>query len=66
MIKVAGEDAAAIGTDYDGAITPPTDLRTGVEYVKLVQGMLDLGWSPDRVRKILGLNYLAAFQRLRP
>lgn len=66
VINVAGEDAAAIGTDYDGAITPPTDLRTGVEYVKIVQGMLDRGWTSERVKKVLGENYLRSFARLRP
>jgi len=66
VINVAGEDVAAIGSDYDGAITPPTDLRTGVEYVRLVQGMLDRNWSEERIRKVLALNYLATFGRLRP
>lgn len=66
VMKVAGEDAVALGTDYDGAIIPPPDLRSGDSYVRLVQRLLDRGHGEDRVRKVLGLNFLAAFERLRP
>lgn len=65
VIDVAGEDAVALGTDYDGAIVPPPDLRSGLSYVRLVQKMLDRGWSEARIRKALGGNFLASFARLR-
>ena len=45
VIDVAGEDAVALGTDYDGFISPPKDLRSGDSYPVLVQHMLDRGWS---------------------
>jgi membrane dipeptidase len=66
LIDVGGEDCAAIGSDYDGAIVPPRDLRDGVAYVRVVQRMLDRGFSSARVRKILGGNFLRAFAALRP
>jgi membrane dipeptidase len=66
IIDVAGEDHVAIGTDYDGAVVPPTDLRSAESYPRLVQHMLDRGWSDTRIRKILGANYLRAFAALRP
>lgn len=66
VIHVVGEDHAAIGTDYDGAIVPPADLADVTHHPKLVQDMLDRGWSPERIRKILGLNYLRVVQALRP
>lgn len=65
-IDVGGEASVCLGSDYDGAITPPPDMRTGVEYVRLVQKMLDRGWSEDRIRRVLGLNLLGAFRALRP
>lgn len=65
IANVAGEDAIAIGSDYDGAIVPPRDLRSGDSYVRLVQKMLDRGFSETRVRKILGGNFLRAFVSLR-
>ncbi len=67
VIRVGGEDVAAIGSDYDGAITPPPDLRDGfTAYYRLVHRMLEAGWSERRIRKILGLSYLQSFAALRP
>ena len=66
IVRTAGEDFVAIGSDYDGAITPPKDLRDGLGYPRLVQHMLDRGWSETRIRKILGANFLRAFAALRP
>lgn len=66
VIDVVGEDFVAVGSDYDGAILPPPDFRSGDSYPKLVQLMLDRGWSPERIEKILGKNFLRSFQQLRP
>jgi membrane dipeptidase len=66
VTHVGGEDAVAVGSDYDGAIIPPPDLRDGRAYGRLVQAMLDRSWSQERIRKALGLNFLAALERLRP
>src|SRR5258708_33055173 len=65
IIKVAGEDAPALGSDWDGMIVPPRDMPTCLELPRLVQLMLDRGWKADRIRKILGANFLASFARLR-
>ncbi|MAC27482.1 MAG: hypothetical protein CMH59_13545, partial [Myxococcales bacterium] len=51
--------------DYDGAISPPPDVPTLFELPKLVQLMLDRGWSDARVRKILGGNFLRVVEQLR-
>jgi membrane dipeptidase len=67
VIRVGGEDAAALGSDYDGFIVPPPDLRDGfAAYFRLVQHMLDAGWAETRIRNILGLSFLRSFARLRP
>jgi membrane dipeptidase len=66
IIDVVGEDFVAVGSDYDGAINPPHDLWGGETYPRLVQHMLDRGWSPGRVQKVLGGNFLRAWERLRP
>ncbi len=65
ICKVVGDDVPCLGTDYDGAITPPADLPTPFELPRLVQEMLDRGWSDDRIRKILGLNFLRVVEALR-
>ncbi|MEM9074116.1 MAG: membrane dipeptidase [Myxococcota bacterium] len=65
ICDVVGEDFAALGSDYDGAITPPADLPTPFAMPRLVQCMLDRGWSDERIRKILGLNFLRVVEALR-
>ena len=67
LIDVGGEAVAALGSDYDGFIRPPADLRDGaLAYYRLVQYMLDAGWGEDRIRRVLGENFLTSFERLRP
>ena len=66
VARVGGDAAVALGSDYDGAITPPRGLRDGVAYARLVDAMLRRGWSEARVRGALGTNFLASFARLRP
>lgn len=65
VIRVGGEEAAAIGTDYDGAIVPPGDLPCVTHHPKLVQDMLDRGWTDTRIRRVLGLNYLRVVREMR-
>ena len=66
IIEVAGEDVPAIGTDYDGMIVPPRDLPDVTHHPLLVQDMLDRGWPEQRIRKVLGLNYLRVVAAIRP
>jgi membrane dipeptidase len=63
---VAGQGVGAIGTDYDGFIVPPSDLPDPCGHPRLVQDMLDRGWSPERVRGVLAGNYLRVVRELRP
>ena len=65
VIGVAGEDFVSLGTDYDGAISPPADLPTLFELPRVVQVMLDRGHSPERIGKVLGGNFLRALAELR-
>jgi membrane dipeptidase len=65
IIDLVGDDHVSIGTDYDGAVNPPTDLRSAECTPRLIQHMLDRRWTDVRIRKILGGNYLRAFAALR-
>lgn len=65
IVRTVGEDHAALGSDWDGAIMPPRDMPTCLELPKLVQIMLDRGWSDERVKKILGENFLRVVAQLR-
>lgn len=65
IVDVVGEDYASLGSDYDGAITPPSDIPTPFEQPRLVDEMLRRGWSDERIRKILALNFLRVVEELR-
>jgi membrane dipeptidase len=66
VIDIVGEDFVSIGSDYDGAITPPKGLRMSPCYPRLVQWMLDERWSEQRVVKVLGGNAIRCLQSMRP
>jgi membrane dipeptidase len=66
IIDVAGEDVAALGSDWDGLIIPPRGLRSCEQLPRLVQVLLDAGLRERVIQKLLGQNFLRAFQRLRP
>jgi membrane dipeptidase len=66
VVTTIGDDHAALGSDWDGAIFPPRDMPTCLELPRLVDLMLARGWSSDRIRKILGGNVLRALDHLRP
>ena len=55
VIEIGGEDVAAIGSDFDGYVTPPVDV-SGLP--QLTELMLREGFSEARVRKVLGENAL--------
>jgi membrane dipeptidase len=66
VVKTVGPEVPALGSDWDGLIIPPEDMRTCLELPRLVQAMLDCKFSPELIRGILGENYLRSFARLRP
>jgi membrane dipeptidase len=63
--KVGGAGAVAIGSDYDGAITPPPDLGSVEQLPALVDCLLRRGWTEPDLRGALGLNFLRALGQLR-
>ena len=65
VVRVVGDDYVALGSDFDGAIIPPRDLRSVLELPRLVEHMLERGFGPDRIQKILGRNFLRALGELR-
>jgi membrane dipeptidase len=65
IAETVGDDHAALGSDWDGAIVTPRDMPTCLELPRLVQHMLDRGFTSDRIRKILGGNFLRALRALR-
>ncbi|HEX4451991.1 MAG TPA: membrane dipeptidase [Kofleriaceae bacterium] len=66
VVDTIGDDHAALGSDWDGAIFTPRDMPTCLELPRLVEHMLARGWSTARIHKILGGNFLRALAQLRP
>lgn len=65
VVRTVGDDHASLGSDWDGAIITPRDMPTVLELPRLVQLMLDRGWQPERIRKILGGNFLRVLRAIR-
>ncbi len=65
VVARVGPDHVALGSDWDGAICTPKDMRTCSELPVLVDIMLRRGWPPDHIQKALGLNFLRMLEQLR-
>ena len=63
-IKLVGEDHVALGTDFDGGPTLPHPMEDASDLAMLTAGMLDRGWSVERIRKFLGANLLRVFREV--
>jgi membrane dipeptidase len=64
VIRIAGEDAVGLGTDYDGVPNPPIGLDDVSLLPKVTEELLRRGHSEARVKKVLGENFLAFFGRV--
>ena len=53
LINVGGEEVAAIGTDFDGAIITPVDLFSPTQLHVLVAEMMQRNWSSRRIQGCL-------------
>ncbi len=58
LVRVAGADHVALGSDFDGILTLPAGIRDASDMPRITEGMLARGHSEDDVVKILGLNVL--------
>lgn len=66
IVRIGGEDAAALGSDWDGMIVTPRDMPTAEDLPVLVRRLRDRGWGDERLRKVLGANYLRVLEAVRP
>jgi membrane dipeptidase len=58
LIKVAGVDHVGLGSDFDGVDVVPVQLEDVATFPLITQGLLDRGYAPDDIRKVLGGNTL--------
>jgi membrane dipeptidase len=58
MVKVAGVDHVAVGSDFDGGIKPPADMPDAASLPRLAAELRRRGMRYDDVLKIFSLNAL--------
>jgi membrane dipeptidase len=58
IVKIAGVDAAGIGSDFDGVSCTPTGLEDVSKFPNLTRALLEKGYSAEDIRKIYGGNTL--------
>jgi membrane dipeptidase len=62
IAKVAGVDHVGLGSDFDGVSgATPEGMNSAADLPKITQALLDRGYKPDDIRKILGGNLLRVF-----
>jgi membrane dipeptidase len=62
IAKVAGVDHVGLGSDFDGVSgATPQGIDSAADLPKITQALLDRGYSPEDIRKILGGNLLRVF-----
>jgi len=54
-VRIAGADHVGIGSDFDGAFMP-AGMEDASKFPRITEGLLQLGYNEDDIRKILGLN----------
>jgi membrane dipeptidase len=58
IADVVGEDHVALGSDYDGMVTPPAGLSDISMLPNLTDALIRAGWSIERIGKILRGNVM--------
>ncbi len=63
-VKLVGEDHIALGSDFDGGPELPREIKDISDYPQMTMAMQRLGYSDQRIKKILGLNWLRVIRQV--
>ena len=63
-VELIGEDNVALGSDFDGGINSRGGMTNVREYPSLTRALVEKGYSEERIRKILGGNWLRVFREI--
>ena len=58
IIKLAGIDYVAIGSDYDGLDCLPKDMTDCRDHINILENLEKRGYSEKDIEKVMGLNLL--------
>ena len=65
LIRVVGDDHVGLGLDFDGVGAMRTEgIETAADVPNLTVAMLERGYHPERVLKVLGGNFLRVFDEV--
>lgn len=64
LVNISGPDHVALGSDFDGFSQTVAGLEDVSRLPNLTAGLLDRGFTPDLVLKILGGNVLRVFRQV--
>jgi len=65
IIKLAGIDYVAIGSDYDGLDCLPKEMTDCRDHIKIIESLQRRGYSQNDVEKIMGLNLLRVIEEVK-
>lgn len=63
-VNLVGEDHMAIGSDLDGGPELPREIKDISDFPQITMAMQRLGYSDQRIKKILGLNWLRVIRQV--
>jgi membrane dipeptidase len=63
-VKLVGDDHIALGSDFDGGPELCREMKDVSDFPQLTMAMQKLGYSEQRIRKILGLNWLRVIRQV--
>lgn len=63
-VRLVGEDHIALGSDLDGGPELPHEIKDISDYPQITIAMQQLGYTDQRIRKILGLNWLRVIRQV--
>ena len=63
-VNLVGEDYIAIGSDFDGGPELPREIKDISDFPQITIAMQKLGYSDERIKKILGLNWLRVIRQV--
>ncbi|MDQ3019633.1 MAG: dipeptidase [Bacteroidota bacterium] len=61
---LVGIDYIGIGSDFDGGITPAAELYDASTYPLITKKLIEIGYSEEEIKKILGGNFLRVFKKV--
>jgi membrane dipeptidase len=63
-VGLVGEDHIGLGSDFDGGPELPREIKDISDYPQMTIAMQQLGYSSQRIMKILGLNWLRVIRQV--